>query len=95
MMFSVTSIKRQPPVSQNDVITFMTSYLKGRFKNGGCLPSLHLKDDLGLDSLDIAEMILALEEKFGVEFVGDEMPRIETVDDISLYTVQLCLKDHE
>ncbi|OGP11082.1 MAG: hypothetical protein A2048_06205 [Deltaproteobacteria bacterium GWA2_45_12] len=85
-MFSVTSIKRQPPVSQNDVITFMTSYLKGRFKNGGCLPSSNLKDDLGLDSLDIAEMILALEEKYGVEFVGDEMPRIETVENLAGHT---------
>ncbi|MCL4352612.1 MAG: acyl carrier protein [Firmicutes bacterium] len=38
-------------------------------------------DDLGADSLDIVELIMALEEEFGLEIPDDEAEKISTVSD--------------
>ena len=41
-----------------------------------------LNDDLGADSLDAAEVVLALEEKFGIEIPEEEAVGVVTVGDI-------------
>ena len=38
-------------------------------------------DDLGADSLDTVELVMALEEKFGVEIPDEEAEKIATVQD--------------
>lgn len=38
--------------------------------------------ELGLDSLDVVDMLMDLEEKFGVEFENEEMMSFEVVQDI-------------
>lgn len=43
------------------------------------------KDDLGADSLDLFEMVMALEEEFGVEIPTDDLEKIATVDDVARY----------
>lgn len=42
------------------------------------------KDDLGADSLDLYELIMALEEKYNLELPSDELTDIEleTVEDV-------------
>lgn len=45
-------------------------------------PESTLNDDLGSDSLDAAEIIIALEEKFGVKISDDEAIKITTVSEI-------------
>jgi acyl carrier protein len=40
------------------------------------IPSAHLSDDLGADSLDKVEMIMALEDEFGVEIRDVDAERI-------------------
>ncbi len=42
-------------------------------------------DDLGADSLDIVELIMALEEEFDLEIPDEEAEAIETVSDILDY----------
>ncbi len=42
-------------------------------------------DDLGADSLDIVELIMALEEEFGLEIPDDEAEKISTVTDAVEY----------
>ena len=42
-------------------------------------------DDLGADSLAIVELVLALEEKFGVKIPDDEVDGIKTVGDAVSY----------
>ena len=39
-------------------------------------------DDLGADSLDVVELIMALEEEFGIEVSEDEAVALRTVGDI-------------
>lgn len=43
------------------------------------------KDDLGADSLDLFELVMALEEAFGVEIPTEELEKINTVDDVVKY----------
>lgn len=42
-------------------------------------------DDLGADSLDVVELIMRLEEKFGIEIPDDEAEKIQTVGDAVKY----------
>lgn len=42
-------------------------------------------DDLGADSLDIVELVMAFEEEFGVEIPDDAAEKISTVTDAIKY----------
>jgi acyl carrier protein len=42
-------------------------------------------DDLGADSLDIVELVMAFEEEFGVEIPDDAAEKISTVRDAIEY----------
>ncbi len=48
-------------------------------------PESSFIDDLGADSLDIVELIMALEEEFGMEIPDDEAEKISTVNDAVEY----------
>lgn len=43
------------------------------------------KDDLGADSLDLFELIMALEEEYGLELPAEELTGLETVGDVVEY----------
>ena len=45
-------------------------------------------DDLGADSLDIVELVMAFEEEFGVEIPDDAADKITTVKDAIYYIEQ-------
>jgi len=42
-------------------------------------PDAHFKNDLGLDSLDTVEVVMALEEEFGFEIPDNEADKINSV----------------
>jgi acyl carrier protein len=42
-------------------------------------------DDLGADSLDIVELIMALEEEFDIEFPDEDAEKISSVGDVVEY----------
>lgn len=46
-------------------------------------------DDLGADSLDIVELIMALEEEFEIEIPDEEAEKIQAVSDVVEY-----IKEH-
>lgn len=48
-------------------------------------PESNFKDDLGADSLDLFEMVMALEEEFGVEIPSEDLENIKTVNDVMEY----------
>jgi len=42
-------------------------------------------DDLGADSLDIVELVMALEEEWGLEIPDDDAEKIQTIQDAINY----------
>ena len=45
-------------------------------------------DDLGADSLDIVELVMALEEKFGIDIPDTEAENVKTVGDAVVYIAE-------
>lgn len=44
-----------------------------------------ITDDLGADSLDVVDLVVAVNDKFNVEIPDDEVENIKTVGDIVKY----------
>lgn len=44
-----------------------------------------ITDDLGADSLDVVDLVMRLEDEFGVEIPDEAMADIKTVGDIVTY----------
>ncbi len=42
-------------------------------------------DDLGADSLDIVELVMAMEEEFDIEIPDEDAEKLRTVGDVSSY----------
>lgn len=51
-------------------------------------PEASFIDDLGADSLDIVELVMAFEEEFNVEIPDDAAEKISTVKDATDYIDQ-------
>lgn len=54
-------------------------------KEDAVVESASFVDDLGADSLDTVELVMALEEEFGVEIPDSEAEKIRTVKDAFEY----------
>jgi acyl carrier protein len=48
-------------------------------------PDAKFVEDLGADSLDNVELIMALEEEFGLEVPDDEAEKLQSVGDVIRY----------
>ncbi len=53
-----------------------------------CIPTAKLDEDLGSDSLDCVELIMAFEEEFGLDISDEDSERITTVAGIVDYLVE-------
>jgi acyl carrier protein len=49
------------------------------------VPEAKFIDDLGADSLDIVELVMALEDEYGIEIPDEDAEKIETVGDAIRY----------
>jgi len=52
------------------------------------VPEAKFIDDLGADSLDIVELIMALEDVYGIEIPDEDAEKMETVGDSIKYIEQ-------
>jgi acyl carrier protein len=59
-----------------DILTKHTS-----IEASAVTPEKHLKYDLGLDSLDVAEMVYEIEEAFGITISDDSADKIQKISD--------------
>ncbi len=48
-------------------------------------PTAHLKDDLGLESLDFVDIAVIVQKEFGLTLKGEEMTAIRTLNDLYDY----------
>ncbi len=51
-------------------------------EKGDITPEASVVDDLGADSLDVVELVMALEEEFNLEIPDEEAEKIKSVQDI-------------
>ena len=54
-------------------------------KESEVVPEARFIDDLGADSLDIVELLMALEDEYGLEIPDEDAEKIETVGDAIRY----------
>ena len=47
--------------------------------------STSFKDDLNADSLDLFELVMALEDEFGIEIPSEDLEKLVTVGDVLEY----------
>jgi len=47
-----------------------------------CVPEASFIDDLGADSLDLVELIMEMEEVFGLEIADEELEKIRTIQNV-------------
>lgn len=45
-------------------------------------------DDLGADSLDLFEMVMSIEDEFGVAIPNEELSNVKTVQDVLNYAAK-------
>ncbi len=77
-------------VLANRVHTIVGSQLGVEEKS--LVPEANLLDDLGADSLDVVELVMALEEEFGIEVPDDDVENIRTIGDIVAYLGKRALR---
>ena len=46
------------------------------------------RDDLGADSLDLFEIVMAIEEEFGISISNEDVEKIQTVEDAVNYITE-------
>lgn len=56
-------------------------------------PESSFVDDLGADSLDVVELVMALEEEFGVEIPDEDAEKIATVGEAVKY-IETHMSEH-
>ncbi len=52
------------------------------------VPQASFTDDLGADSLDLVELVMAMEEEFGMEIADEDAEKLQTVKDTIEYVKQ-------
>jgi len=48
-------------------------------------PEAHILDDLGADSLDVVELMMAIEESFEIVVPDEDVQRLQTIADVQQY----------
>jgi acyl carrier protein len=49
------------------------------------VPTAKFIEDLGADSLDTVELVMALEEEFGIEVPDEQAEKLQSVNDVIKY----------
>ncbi len=69
--------------TKNDIIEKVNTFLVEDFEIPAekLQPGARLKEDVGIDSLDVVDVIVTVDEQFGVRLTNQEMAQLRTLDD--------------
>lgn len=68
---------------QEKVITIVSE--AANVEAGNIKAETSFVDDLNLDSLDMVEMMMKMEEEFGIEIPEDKTEDLKTINDVTKY----------
>lgn len=74
-------------MTKEEIAGIIKTFLIEEFEIEGekITPTAHLKDDLGLESLDFVDIAVIVQKEFGLTLKGEEMTSIRTLDDLYEY----------
>ena len=64
------------------VIDIFKTVFEDEIKTDGITVASNLKDDIGINSIGMLYMAMAIEEEFGIKFTNDDFPSMRTVADV-------------
>lgn len=70
-------------MNKNEIIEKINEFLIDEFEvdENDIAPEANLKDTLELDSLDFVDLVVAIDESFGVKLVGEDFVNVNTLQD--------------
>lgn len=52
-------------------------------------PKMDFRDDLNADSIDLVELIMTMEDEFGIQVSDDDIKKLNTIEDVIDYVEEL------
>ena len=71
------------PAIVSKIIQALASYLKR--DPASITEAHHLRDDLGLDSMAVIELLFEIEERFKIQIPDQDLPALTTVGSVAIY----------
>jgi len=68
-------------MTENEIFEKLVELIQDKVKDKEITPSVNLMD-LGLDSLDKADIMITLEDEYDISFNEDEMMNVATIGDL-------------
>ena len=74
-------------MTREEIIGIINNFLIEEFEieEKQISPEAHLKNDLGLESLDFVDIAVIVQKEFGITLKGEEMTAIKTLKDLYDY----------
>jgi acyl carrier protein len=70
-----------------EIIEKVNEFLTDEFEieESALEPDAHLINDLGIESLDFVDIVVAIEKEFGFKVKREEITKVRTLDDLYTY----------
>jgi acyl carrier protein len=77
-------------VNHDEVLTLVREHLAEELEidDSGIAETTRFKEDLDADSLDLYELVMELEDRYGVKISEEEATRIQTVGDAVSFVLE-------
>ena len=84
------SLERRDGLDREEILTKIQEITADRLgvDESDVTPDASFREDLEADSLDLVELIMELEEQFGMEIPDEEAEKITTVEEAVEYVVE-------
>lgn len=71
-------------MTKDDIIRTVNNLLTEEFEieESALTPNAHLKNDLGLESLDFVDIAVVVQREFGLTLKGEAMASIQSLDNL-------------
>jgi acyl carrier protein len=81
-------------MTKEDIQRIINNFLIEEFEieDSQIKPEAHLKNDLGLESLDFVDIAVIVQKEFGITLKGEEMTAIRTLEDLYNYILRTVNK---